>query len=169
MPIKLTSPYPDDRTRREKVSDILLQWIKDNWNDTWSLTNWVIKNDIAFFEHPTDNLKSKATATANAYSFWTGRRRMTPDGNRIEYVDKVKIEFYIEQPKKNYGGRDPRAVNIQKYLEEVITVFQGDMPFGIYEMNLEESDVRDDPAERNRNIAYALVEVKYIADRTLVP
>lgn len=161
MPATLTSPYPDDETRTKLTEKIIEEFIEANWDNTRA---GVDKAKIAFGKHPTDLLTTDKPITLRCDWFYTKRNIMGP--TRTEFIDWHKIQVYVNNPELN-TGRDPRAVKILKYLEEMIITNQGDMPKGLYEWILEESGVRPDPEKRNLSVVEITAHVKYIADKVV--
>ena len=161
MPATLSSPYNDDETRTKLTEVIIEEFIEASWNDTDA---GIAKSTIAFGKHPTDLLQSDKQITLRVDWFYTKRNIISP--NRTEFVDWHKIQAYVNNPELN-TGRDPRAVQILKYLERMIITNQGNMPKGIYEWILEESGVRPDPEKRNLSVVEITSYAKYIADKVV--
>lgn len=152
LPFELRSPYPDDETRTRDITKILEEFIHDNW-DVQGIDP---DNDVAFGKYGDELLQTGKQITLRCYTFFTSRDSNIYGRRRWFYEDGINIDVYVLNNDRD-DQRDPRAIKIMKWLEELITSHEGDMTKGIDKILLRSSDLRSDPF--NSRLTHAVVSV----------
>lgn len=160
MVLTVTSPFGDDETRTKDICVILEEWISDNWDET---ATGILKSAIKFGFSGDQILQSGKNIVLRCYTFFSTRDRLTVDGGRWEYSDSIYIDIYVLN--NNLAtGRDPRAVKMMKFIENLCLIHQGDSSKGIFNIKLKSSTMDQDPFKTNLTHVKIGVVVNYIAD-----
>jgi hypothetical protein len=160
MPITVQSPYGDDETRFKEITVMVEEFIELNWDP---VKTTVPVTDVAFGVFGTQILQDGRPITLRAYTFFEDARRMDVSGRRWRYQENVIVDIYVLNNEIN-SGRDPRAIAIKKWLEELLITWQGKMVKGIYELTFRGTRLDNDVRASNITRVKAEVEVVYIID-----
>jgi len=141
MSYHFSSPYPDDLTKTVDIPELVEQFIKDNWDETKTT---LASNKIGWGKWGSAILSSGFQATLRA-DVLLGTRQSRDIGNaRWRFEDIVNIDVFVMNNSTTIS-RDPRAMKIQKFLEELFPVNQAKDYHGIYTMTLRQSLPMADP------------------------
>lgn len=160
MTLTVSSPYIDDETRSKEITVMLEEFIEQEWDPAKTT---VPVTDVDFGVFGTMILQSGRPITLRAYTFFEDARRMDVSGHRWRYQENVIVDIYVLDNESN-SGRDPRAVAIKKWLEELLITWQGKMVKGIYEITFRGTRLDNDVRASNITRVKAEVEVVYILD-----
>lgn len=161
MVIVVKSPYADDETRTKLVAKIIEEFIQGNWD---AVRTTVGVDDVAWGKFGNQMLESGKEITLRAYSIFENVKRLDLHGNRREYLETLVIDIYILNNEID-TQRDPRAIAIMKWLDELFIRFEGVSFRGIYEMEYRGARVESDPVRDNMTRVKATVDVRYIIDK----
>ena len=80
-------------------------------------------------------LQSGKSITLRCYPYFSNTIKLTLNGSRTEIIDSVMIDVYVVNNNltNNDIGRDPRAVKIAKFLNDLFIVNQGTHYKGLYD------------------------------------
>lgn len=160
MTITVASPYVGDETRQKEITVMVEEFIQQEWDP---VRTTVPATDVAFGVFGTQILQDGRPITLRAYTFFEDARRMDVSGHRWRYQENVIVDIYVLNNESN-SGRDPRAIAIKKWLEELLVIWQGKMVKGIYEITFRGTRLDNDVKASNITRVKAEVEVVYILD-----
>jgi hypothetical protein len=159
MVIKLKSPYNDDETRTKRVAKVVEDWIKDNWSlsgiDVDSI-GWGIP--LRLMDQSGKDIILKIN------TFHSSMKPYVYGGGRWMFTDNMLLDCYIVDRESNMGGDDPRAVLIQKYLEEKVIINQSESVKGIYTLTPKGFNITPDDVRVDLTRVMGQLDAVYLAD-----
>jgi hypothetical protein len=159
MVLKFKSPYPDDETRTKKASKVIEEWLKD----TWDLAD-INVNDIGFGIPLNLMDQSGKDIILKVTTFHNSTERWIYGGGRYRFTDNMLLDCYVVDREANIGGEDPRAVLIQKYLDEKLAINQSESFRGIHTIEIRGSTITPDDVRNDLSRVMIRMDVVYLAD-----
>jgi hypothetical protein len=160
MTITVQSPYQNDETRTKEISQMVEEFIASQWDETKTT---VPASDVAFGVYGNRILQIGKDITLRAYSFFENAQRMNIDGSRWRYTESLIVDIYVLNNEID-TGRDPRAIAIKKWLDELFIIWQGKMVKGIYELTYRGARIDNDVESTSITRVKSTVDVVYIMD-----
>jgi hypothetical protein len=145
MPYHISSTYPDDQTRTTDIPELVEKFIKDNWDET---KTGIASNKVGWGKWGSAILSSGVQATLRADVLMGTRQSRDLGGARWRFEDIVNIDVFVMNNATTVS-RDPRAMKIQKFLEELFPVNQAAEYLGIFTMTLRQAFPMSDPSAPN--------------------
>jgi len=164
MVLTVKNPFTDDETRAKPVEKIIEDIIESNWDAVKTTVN---VDDVAFGFFGNKILQSGKEITLRAYSIFEDLPPIDITRNRREYFHTLIIDIYVLSNERD-DQRDPRAIAIMKWLDELFIIIGDVSQRGIYEMNYRGARMDPDPESSNITRVKAMLDLRYILDKVEV-
>ena len=153
MVLTVVSPFGDDETRSKGIEQLLEDWLESVWNVTD-----VPASDVKFGQKVSGILQGGTPIVLRCYVYSSLTDRMDVSGQIWTNRDAVQIDVWVSNNNTNLASREPRAIKIMTFLKDLFIINQGNMPKGIFQVDLLSANIQEDPFKNN--LTHVIIKVR---------
>lgn len=162
MVLTTQSPFGgSDETKTKDTGRIVEELIEDNWN-----VSGILASDVKWGWRGDMILQSGKSITLRCYPYFSNTLKLTLNGSRTEIIDSIMIDVYVinNNLTNNDIGRDPKAVKIAKFLNDLFIINQGSHYKGLYDFMSQGAEIQGDITNKNITHVMKRIQTRYVLD-----
>lgn len=161
MTLITRNPLSGAETNSKDTGRIIEEFIQEKWNVTG-----IASTDVKWGWRGDMILQSNKSITLRCYPFFSNMVKLTLNGSRTEITDSVMVDVYVANNNliNNDIGRDPKAVKIAKFLNDLFLINQGTHYKGLYDFNSDGATIEGDIVNKNITHVMKKIQTRYILD-----
>lgn len=160
MTLTVVSPHGDDETRTKGIEQLLEDWIESKWN-----IQDVPVTDVKFGQKGTNILQGGKPITLRCWTYFAPTARMDIGGQRWVKSAAVQVDVWVMNNNTSLAGREPRAIKILTFLNDIFMINQGNIEKGIFQVDeIINGHISEDPYKNNLTHVIFQLRLNYIWD-----